>query len=276
MRKFLVWSALALVIGAALAAGAYWAYWNYYARFQPVVVTRNQAEVQGLLDAASWVSPGGGGQPLYLIGWRDCAACLAYERTEFPKLRAAGVEPRVIVVARPDREGMAQSSAAERATVAELWLTRDWALYQRWTATPARNWSAAGIPAADGDMARSAVVTAGREFMGRVEMLLRGAGVGRGYPLILWRDREGVLKACACSDARSFAFIRDDLAAPEAVGGDASPAGPDQSLPLPPVSPAPAPAPATPPPAAPKAAPAAPRTPLPPPEPSQDEDTVFY
>ena len=39
--------------------------------------------------------------------------------------------------------------------------------------------------------------------------------MGAGYPLILWRDREGYLKACACSDPRSWAFIRDDLDAPD-------------------------------------------------------------
>ena len=29
MRRFLVWSALALVIGLGLAGGGYWAYWNF-------------------------------------------------------------------------------------------------------------------------------------------------------------------------------------------------------------------------------------------------------
>lgn len=215
MRRFLVWSALALVIGLGLAGGGYWAYWNFYARFQPVVIQRDQAEIQRLLDEASWISPGGGGEPLYMITWRDSAAAQRYEREEFPKLRAAGVEPRIIVFARPDREGLAQSTAAERATVAELWLSRDWALYERWTATSPRNWTAAGIPAADGNLARGAVVAAGREFVDQLNDLLRGQGVGAGYPLILWRDREGYLKACACSDPRSWAFIRDDLDAPD-------------------------------------------------------------
>src|SRR5690606_28274664 len=144
--RFFVWSALAALIGLILAGVGYWAYWTYYARFQPVTVTRNQAEIQRLLDEASWVSAGGGGEPLYIIGYRDSLAMQTYEREEAPKLRAAGVEVRLIVFARPDREGLAQSTAAERATVAELWLTRDWTLYQRWTATPARNWTAAGIP----------------------------------------------------------------------------------------------------------------------------------
>lgn len=219
MRRFLIWSALALVIGLAIAAGGYWAYWNYYARYQPVVIDRNQAEIQRLLDEASWVSAGGGGDPLYIVGYRDCASCLAYEESEADKLRAAGVEVRIIVFARPDREGLAQSTAAERATVAELWLTRDWPLYQRWTATPSRNWTAAGIPPADGNLARTAVVGAGREFVRELTGLLGSAGVRTTYPLVIWRDREGFMKACACSDQRSWAFIRDDLDAPDRLRG---------------------------------------------------------
>ncbi|MFN4297195.1 MAG: hypothetical protein ACK4FB_10165 [Brevundimonas sp.] len=226
MRRFLVWSALALVIGLGLAGGGYWAYWNFYARFQPVVIQRDQAEIQRLLDEASWISAGGGGEPLYMVAWRDSAAAQRYEREEFPKLRAAGVEARVIVFARPDREGLAQSTAAERATVAEIWLSRDWSLYERWTATPARNWTAAGIPGADGNLARGAVVQAGRDFVDRLNGLLRGQGVGAGYPLILWRDREGYLKACACSDPRSWAFIRDDLDAPDQTSASAPGRGP--------------------------------------------------
>ena len=217
MRRFFIWSALAAVIGLALGGGGYWAYWNFYARFQPVAVTRNQAEIQQLLDEASWVSGGGGGEPLYIIGYRDSASSQRYEREEADKLRAAGVEARVVIFARPDREGQPQSTPGERATVAELWLSRDWSLYQRWTATPSRNWTAAGIPASDGNLARSAVVDASRQFVEALNRFLRDAGVPTGYPLVIWRDSEGFMKACACSDARSWPFIRDDFNAPDAV-----------------------------------------------------------
>ncbi len=286
MRRFLVWSALAALIGVLLAGGGYWAYWNFYARFQPVLIDRNQAEIQKLLDSASWVSAGGGGQPLYIVGYRDSAAMQRYEREEIDKLRAGGVEARIIVFARADREGLTQSTAAERATVAELWLTRDWTLYQRWTATPARQWTAAGIPMSDGNIARSAVVEAGREFVDQLSTYLRDAGLQTRYPLILWRDRDGFLKACACADARSWAFIRDDLDAPDRVtapGADPnapgrpdaiSPdVGPDGSLPYP-TLPAP-PATGTPAPGA-TAAPATPPQPRPAPQPKQEEDTTFF
>ena len=67
MRRFFIWSALAALIGLILAGIAYWAYWNFYSRFQPVTITSNQAEVQRLLDEASWVSGAGGGEPLYVV-----------------------------------------------------------------------------------------------------------------------------------------------------------------------------------------------------------------
>ena len=295
MRRFFVWSALSAVIGLILAGGGYWAYWNFYARFQPVTVTQNQAAIQRLLDESSWVSAGGGGEPLYIIGYRESGAMQRYEREEAPKLRAAGIEPRIIVFARPDREGLAQSTAAERATVAELWLTRDWALYERWTATPVRNWTAAGIPAADGSLARGAVVKAGRDFVAALTRDLGGTGLKGRYPLIIWRDRDGFMKACACSDSRSWPFIRDDLDAPDRLApstpapaaGDplasiADPAGGEGgSLPYPTLpavpqaggEPSPVPAPSAAPAPVRPAQPAAPRKA---PEARRQDDTTFF
>ena len=218
MRRFFIGSAAAALMGLLLAGGAYWAYWHFYARFQPVTINRNQAQIQRLLDEASWVSDGGGGQPVYIISYRDSASAQRYEREEAAKLRAAGVEVRYILFARADREGLAQSTAAERATVAELWLSRDWTLHQRWMATPSRSWTAAGIPQADGNLARSGVVEASRQFDEQLSLLLKQAGVRVTYPLILWRDKQSFLKACGCADSRAWVFIRDDLNASDRVG----------------------------------------------------------
>jgi len=218
MRRFLLGSIVAAVVGLLLAGAGYWAYWNFYSRFQPVTISRNQAEVQQLLDEASWVSDGSGGQPLYIVTYRDSASAYRYQRDEAPKLKAAGIETRFILFARPDLEGAPQSTAAERATVAELWLTRDWPLYERWMATPANSWTAAGLPQADGNLARTAVVEAGRRLDERLSRLLKESGVEISYPLILWRDQNGFLKACGCADRRAWAFIRDDVGAPDRLG----------------------------------------------------------
>ncbi|WP_374600276.1 hypothetical protein [Brevundimonas sp.] len=221
MRRFLVWTTLLIIVGLALAGAGYWGWWNYFARFQPVTVSQNQAEIQRLLDDAPWVSPGDvTGSPVYVVGYRDSDALMQFQREEGPKLRAAGADLRVVMFARPDVEGLAQSTAAERATVAELWLTRDWTLYRRWTDTPAANWTAPGLTPADGDLTRTAIVAGGRDFARRLGDLLEPSGVREGYPVILWRDRQGFLKACACTDARSWAYIRDDLGAPDRVATD--------------------------------------------------------
>lgn len=280
MRRFFVWSALAALVGLLIAGGGYWAYWQFHARFQPVVVDRNQGAVQTLLDGSGWVSGGGGGRPVYIVGYRDSAAMQRYEREEAPKLRAAGVEVRIIVFARPDREGLQQSTAAERATVAELWLSRDWSLYERWTATPTASWTAAGLPKADGNLARMAVVEAGRGFSRDLSELLGGAGLQTSWPLVIWRDEAGFLKACACTDPRSWAFIRDDLGAPDRVAADVPATGlPEplggsaQPLPYPDVPPTtaePAPTTETPP------APTGPAAPRKAPEATKDEETTFF
>lgn len=298
MRRFLMGSIVAAVVGLLLAGAGYWAYWNFYSRFQPVTISRNQAEVQQLLDEASWVSDGSGGQALYIITYRDSASAQRYARDEAPKLKAAGIETRYILFARPDLEGAAQSTAAERATVAELWLTRDWPLYQRWMATPANSWTAAGVPQADGNLARTAVVEAGRRFNERLSQLLKESGVDISYPLILWRDKQGFLKACGCSDRQAWAFIRDDVGAPDRLGQpDAEPIAPDEAAPaqdarpsampypdLPAIPPVDAPTSGTTPtPPSPQARPATPPasnrptpTPRAAPAPSKQDDTTFY
>ena len=69
----------------------------------------------------------------------------------------------MIVIARADHEGLQQSTPAERATIAELWINRDWNLYAKWMATPHKDWAADGLKASDHDFARNAVVNATRD-----------------------------------------------------------------------------------------------------------------
>jgi hypothetical protein len=213
-HRFLFFSLVAVLVGAMIAGGGYWAYWNFYERFRPVTIAKNQTEIQRLLDESDWVSPGRTGPVLWMISFRDCTDCIAYQRDEFPKLAAANVDTRVIVFARPDHEGLQESTPAERATIAELWINRDWNLYARWMATSHKDWTADGLKPADHDFARNAVVNATRDYVNQMTPLLKGAGLGDTYPILIWRDRDGFLKACACTDTRSYHFIETDLGAP--------------------------------------------------------------
>ncbi|HEY3813311.1 MAG TPA: hypothetical protein VGL66_08785 [Caulobacteraceae bacterium] len=213
-HRFLFFSLVAVIVGGVIAAGGFWAYWNFWERFRPVTIAKNQTEIQRLLDEADWVSPGRSGPPIWMITYRDCTDCTAYQREEFPKLAAANIDTRVIVFARPDHEGLQESTPAERATIAELWINRDWSLYAKWMATPHKDWAADGLKPADHDFARNAVVNATRDYVNQMTPLLKAAGLGDAYPILIWRDHDGFLKACACTDERSYHFIRSDLGAP--------------------------------------------------------------
>ena len=243
MRRFLIWTILLALIGVGLSVAAYWAYWNSYARFQPVTVVEGGVEIQALLDQSPYLAAEGGDRPVWIVGYRDSAAFQRFAGTELERLRAVGVQPRILVFARPDREGVAQSTAAERATVAELWLSRDWSLFDRWMATSPANWTAAGLPSADAPN-RAAMIDAGRELSGELIERLDDAGIDARWPLVIWRDGAGFLKVCACADSRSWPFVRDDLGVPER---EAPAASPTLSAPAAPTDPAEPVAPAAPP-----------------------------
>jgi hypothetical protein len=212
MRRFRLW--LGLVAVVVVAGALLWAWWAIDLRWRPKTISHDQAEIAAILDHAGWVSARSGGRKLYLIAYRDCADCRAFERATFPRLQAAGVDARVIVIARADTNGLAQSTPSERATVAELWLNRDWGLLQRWLAAdPSGAWSAAGLPSADGDMARTAVIVAGRTAVDELAALLKDNGLSFGYPTAIWWSKSGVMRACVCRAAPSYGPVEHDLGA---------------------------------------------------------------
>jgi hypothetical protein len=207
MRKFVVW----LVMLAILGAFAFGAYWNYDLRWRPKTIDRHQAEIAKILEQAGWVSNGAKGPKLYMVSFRTCPDCIRFKTEEFPGLHEAGVDARVIEIARRDRNGIAKSTPAERATVAELWLNRSWALAERWDATPVDAWTAAGIPPADGDTARTAVVEAGRKMVDDLTPLLKDNGIDFAYPLLIWWNAEGEMRGCACEKRETYRFVRKEL-----------------------------------------------------------------
>lgn len=210
MRRIGAWALLILVLALVLGAGGFWAFWNYDLRWRPKTFHRGQTEIASLLSASGWVSPGGQGRKLYVVASRQDPAAARWLVEELPKLKDAGVDTRVILVAQRDANGQAGSSPVERATVAQLWITRDWNLFQQWMAAPA--WSAQGIPATDGDMARMAVVESGRQLVDRLTPLMKDNGVRLAFPTLVWWNAKGEMKGCACRDPRSWRFVRRDLA----------------------------------------------------------------
>ena len=232
MKKFRLWAGLALVV-TLVGLGAY-AYWNFELRWRPTTMTKNQAEIARLLESAGWVSPGIEGRAIYMVSFRGCPDCIRYKAEQFPDLHAAGVDTRVIEVTRRPANGLERSTPQERATVAELWLNRNWTLLERWGAVPTAAWTAPGVPPADGDIARTAVVEAGRDMVDQLIPLLKDNGVDFAYPLLVWWDQEGQMKACACERRETYRYIREDLGLPAQSQTPLIPAGEEDGTPAPP------------------------------------------
>jgi hypothetical protein len=187
--------------------------WDLDWRWQPHTITKNQAEIAQALDQSGWVSPHLTGPKVYVIGYRACEACLSFEQAAFPKLQAADVDTRVILIARPDLNGQARSTPAERNTVAELWTNRSWKLFQQWALTVPTAWTASGVPPADGDAARSAVLEVGRQLVVSLTSELKDNGVDFAYPTVIWWTKDGKMRACACTSPQSYGFVEKELGA---------------------------------------------------------------
>ena len=116
MTRFRIWATVVLVL--AILGGGGWAFWHYEMRWWPKTITRHQAEITKILESSGWAAPGLPGKRLYMVSFRTCPDCLRFKAEEFPALHAKNVDTRVIEVARADKNGIARSTAVERATVA--------------------------------------------------------------------------------------------------------------------------------------------------------------
>lgn len=209
MKNWKLWAGLVAVV---VVIGAGWgAWWNFELRWRPKTITKNQAEIAKILEGSGWVSPGLNGPKLYMISFRTCPDCIRFKKEEYPRLHKGGVDTRLIEIARADRNGVPKSTPAERATVAELWINRSWELSEKWDATPVDAWNAAGLKPADGDIARTAVIEAGRKSVEDLVPLLKANGVNFAYPLLVWWTPDGQMKACACEKRETYRFVRKDL-----------------------------------------------------------------
>lgn len=210
MRRRLL---IGLVLVLVAAAAAIWAWWAYELRWRPKEIERHQLEIVRALESSGWVSPGDQkGRPFYMIAHGGCEPCEAFREEYFTALEAAGFDTRVVMIARPDVNALPQSTPEERATVAQLWLARNWDLLKAWDEAPAGAWTAAGIPPADGDPARTAVVDAGRQLINDLQPLLRANDVAFDYPVLIWWDEKGRMRGRGADRRESWEEVLEDLA----------------------------------------------------------------
>jgi hypothetical protein len=200
-----------LAVAFVLVGGGLYEWWSLVGRFQPHPITNDQTQITKILQAAGGVSPGLGGPKLYVVAYRADPALESLYLTDFPRLQDAAVDTTVIMIARPDAQGAAQSSADERSAVAELWVNKNWALFQRWMKASPQTWTGAGVPPADNDVARSAVVEVGRATVDKLTPLLKDNGLEFGYPLLVWWTKDGKMQAVVADDSRKVGHVMKDL-----------------------------------------------------------------
>lgn len=169
-------------------------------------ITRDKAKILRLLGQSGWVSPRLKGRVLWMVSFRSCPDCIRFEKEQFPDLHKAGVDTRVIMVARRPK-----STAPERTGVAELWAKRSWKTFEDWNAIPVDAFTGEGLPSGDTDPARAALVEKGRVFIDRLTPLLQENGLPMYYPTLIWTDAKGRLRGCACEEAETYAFFRKDF-----------------------------------------------------------------
>lgn len=172
-------------------------------------ITKDAGKISALLRRSGWVSPHLPGKALYMISFRSCPDCIRFETEEFDDLHRAGVDTRVIMVAR-----RAKSTLPERSGVAELWATRRWKSYLDWVAVPVDAWTGEGLKSGDADPERAALVERGRALVDDLRPLLLENGIELRYPTLIWRDGAGRLRGCACEDQETYKYIRSELGLP--------------------------------------------------------------
>ena len=76
---------------------------------------------------------------------------------------------------------------------------------------PASGWTAPGVPAADGDPARMAIVEAGRKTVNDLRPLLKAHGVAFDYPVLVWWDQTGRMRGRGADRTESWDDVLEDL-----------------------------------------------------------------
>lgn len=187
----------------------------------PAVLSQRDADIWLALERSSWIaerdhSVKSNGKIVYAVTFRSCPTCAAFKAAEHDVLLKAGVEIRWVLYARRDRDGKARSKPGERAMVAELWLTRNPGLMNRW-------WAADDLdafyqtetlpPSADGDARREGALAQSRALVDTLSGLLKDNKLDMAIPALFWREGTKT-KAYIGYTASGFAPARAYLVAP--------------------------------------------------------------
>ena len=78
-------------------------------------------------------------------------------------------------------------------------------------ATPVDAWTAEGLPSAEADPQRAALVEKSRVLVERLTPLLADNGVKIAFPTLVWRDAQGRLRGCACERRETYRFVSKEL-----------------------------------------------------------------
>lgn len=179
-------------LGLLLAGLGIMGWWSLSVRERPLQVVSDAAPLEALLDSAPYISLNRGERPVYVVAPRSSPELDRWLLNDAVALAEQGREVRVIMV--PSGHG----GAAEDATIAELWLSRDIDLLAEWMSMRAEHWTAIGIEPVAGSPERLAAhaeaAALARTLMQRVG---QGADDAR-WPLIIWRDGANQLAACLC------------------------------------------------------------------------------
>lgn len=190
------------VIVAAIGAGAAFWWWDGYLRSpiagrdlppRPSLVKVEAERIDQIFDQSPWVAPtleDVNGPVLWQLGFRQCSDCLAYDKSEFAALHAAGVETRVVLYA--PLQGRYVAPPPEQATLAEMQLRGSWAIFEDWMAVaPAAYYARASHPRVEGDPVREAILKAGRRTRADLEEVMAANGWDMEVPALFWKDAEG-------------------------------------------------------------------------------------
>lgn len=172
-----------------------------------VYTLANGDAVMSLLEGAPYVSFGSGNAILYEVSFRACGPCISFARGGSRDVVRAGFQLRTFVFSpKSSGRGGSNGSAGEMASVAEIYRTRNADYYDAWFRSNNIDGFASnrGVPDITSNAIASAAVADGRAKIKELAALLEQSPVGPrwGFPVFIWRGREGVKATFGYGGAR--------------------------------------------------------------------------